>query len=442
MLNVMGIYDPTNQNDPNQLRKKAEEILKINSRRTNSAPAEEDLLRLVHELEVHQIELKLQNEELILARERSERIAQMYTSLYDFAPIGFFTLSKEGTILSLNLIGSKMLGKPRSLLKNIPFIRFIPEKEIPAFNQFLDKAFRSKSKEALDIKLIGIGDSLIYCQLTAIVEEELEDHCLLTVMDITDKELVLEELKRTLEKEIELNQLKTKFISMTSHELRTPLSTIQSSADLMEIITDGVKEEKAREGLVKQIRKIHVQLSRLTHIISDVMLFEKNSEGKLGYNQIDVDIKGLLIQLVFNQFGVKENESKIVLELGPVPVMVKTDPAHLIPVFRNLIENAIKYTPEGSPKPILKMIRNEKSVVVQIVDFGIGIPKEETKSLFNTFFRASNVKNIRGTGLGLSIVNDLVRKLGGTITFSTTENQGSTFTVTIPFERNKFASED
>jgi signal transduction histidine kinase len=431
----MGIYDPTNQSDPNQLRRKAEEILKSKYFKTNTAPTEADLLRLVHELEVHQVELKLQNEELTLARERSESLAQMYTSLYDFAPIGFFTLSKEGTILTMNLIGSKMLGKPRFLLKNIPFTRFIPEKETPAFNQFLEKAFRSKSKEALDIKIIGIGNSLIYAQLTAIVEEQFEDYCLLTVVDSTDKELVLKELYIALEKEVELSHLKSKFISMTSHELRTPLSTMQSSADLMEIISEGVNEENAREGLVKHIRKIHVQLSRLTNIISDVILFEKNSEGKLGYHQLDVDIKGLIIQLAFNQFALNENETKIELDLGSEPVMVKSDPTLLIHVFRNLIENAIKYTPEGSPKPILKMIPNEKSVDVQIVDFGIGIPSEETKFLFNTFFRGSNVGNIKGTGLGLSIVNDLVRNLRGTMTFSSIENQGSTFIISLPLER-------
>lgn len=252
--------------------------------------------------------------------------------------------------------------------------------------------------------------------------------------DVTDRELVLEELKRTLEKEIELNQMKSKFISMTSHELRTPLATIQSSADLMEIISESVKEEKAYGGLVKQIRKIHIQIGRLTHIISDVMLFEKNSQGKLGYNQIELDFRSLLIQLVFNQFGLDEKESKIQLELGSESFLMKSDPTLLIHIFRNLIENAIKYTPEGNPKPILKLSRNEKSVEVQVIDFGIGIPAAETKYLFDTFFRASNVKNIKGTGLGLTIVNDLVRKLGGKMTFSSIENRGSIFTITIPYE--------
>lgn len=254
--------------------------------------------------------------------------------------------------------------------------------------------------------------------------------------DVTDREMVLAELKRTLEKEIELNQLKSKFITMTSHELRTPLATIQSSADLMEIITDGVKESKAHEGLVKQIRKIHVQLSRLTQIISDVVLFERNNEGKLELNETEVDLKALIIQLVYNQFALSENESKISLDLGEDPIHIQSDPNLLFHVIRNLIENALKYTPEGRTKPVLKIVRSKNYLQIMMLDHGIGIPKEEFKFVFDTFFRASNVKNIKGTGLGLSIVHDLVKKLGGKLTFTSEENKGSTFTVTLPYERN------
>jgi signal transduction histidine kinase len=254
--------------------------------------------------------------------------------------------------------------------------------------------------------------------------------------DVTDRELVLAELKRTLEKEIELNQLKSKFITMTSHELRTPLATIQSSADLMEIITEGVHEPKAHEGLVKQIRKIHVQLSRLTQIISDVVLFERNNEGKLEFNQIEVDLKAVVIQLVYNQFAQSENDTKIDLELGDKPILMHSDPNLLFHVIRNLIENALKYTPEGKPKPVLKIAPSKNYVQIIMVDHGIGIPKEEFKFVFDTFFRASNVKNIKGTGLGLSIVYDLVKKLGGKLTFTSEENKGSVFTVTLPYERN------
>mgnify|MGYP006145912351 FL=1 len=204
----------------------------------------------------------------------------------------------------------------------------------------------------------------------------------------------------------------------------------------MEIITEAVHEPKAHEGLVKQIRKIHVQLSRLTQIISDVVLFERNNEGKLEFNQTEVDLKAVIIQLVYNQFASTENDTKIGLELGEHPIMIHSDPNLLFHVIRNLIENALKYTPEGKSKPILKLVPDKNYVEIRMVDHGIGIPKEEFKFVFDTFFRASNVKNIKGTGLGLSIVHDLVKKLGGKLTFSSEENKGSVFTVTLPYERN------
>jgi PAS domain S-box-containing protein len=253
--------------------------------------------------------------------------------------------------------------------------------------------------------------------------------------DVTERELILDELKKTLEKEIELNQLKSKFITMTSHELRTPLATIQSSADLMEIFTEAVQDERAHEGLIKQIRKIHVQLSRLSQMISDVMLFEKNNEGKLVYNQAEVEIKSLILQLVYNQFAPQVNEAKIDLDLGTKEVMIQSDPNLLFHVLRNLIENALKYTPEGRPRPELKLMACDKDVKIILKDHGIGIPQEELKFVFDTFFRASNVKNIKGTGLGLSIVNDLVKMLGGKLSFTSEENKGSVFTVILPYER-------
>ncbi|MDO9554930.1 PAS domain-containing sensor histidine kinase [Rhodonellum sp.] len=422
-----------------QLYERAEEILQKKTPKINSLPTEADAIRLIHELEVYQIELELQNEELKLAKLQSEGIAQKYTSLYDFAPIGYFTLSNKGIILEMNLSGAKMLGKTRSALKNTPFYRYIPNEENLVFNLFLEKAFESKTKGGIEIGLLGSGDSPIYTQLTIVVDKGNEDQCLLTVTDITDKQLNLEELKINLEKEIELNQLKSKFISMTSHELRTPLAIILSSADLMKMFSEGVKEEKVKEGLIRQIKKIDIQIGRLNQIISDVVLLEKNNEGKLTFRQMDVDIKSLLLHLALNQFGLDENDSKIQLDLGIEPVFVKSDLTSLSHVFRNLIGNALKYTPVGSPKPILKMIPKEKWVEIQIEDFGIGIPQDEKKFIFDAFFRASNVSNIKGTGLGLSIVKDLVKNLGGKINFSSTEKRGSVFAINLPYERENIA---
>ncbi len=205
--------DTNHTSDHNQFRKEAEKIVKSKVAKSSYESSETRLLRLVHELEVHQIELELQNEELKLARERSERIAHKYTCLYDFAPIGYFTLSKEGIILDLNLIGSKMLGKDRSNIKLKPLSRFIMEKDQPAFNCFLERAFKSEVKEVTDIMVIGLGNPPIYAELTAIVDEENQDHCLLTMMDITDRKKARLELEEVVKQLHVLNAQKDKFFS-------------------------------------------------------------------------------------------------------------------------------------------------------------------------------------------------------------------------------------
>ena len=420
--------DFINTSDPNLLRSEAEKILKNRGPRVKGSQLKLGLSGLVHELEVHQIELELQNAELKLARNRSENLYRIVSD-------------NMADIITLHDLDLKTVYASPSLEKitGLKWEEFI----VKNFLNFFDlkpNGLSDLTKQLLFIiplKHRVTGNEIKLEMLWNPIFNDLgePESFLLASRDVTERELALDQLKGSLEREVELNLFKSKFISMTSHELRTPLATIQSSTDLIEIISDGVKEEKAHEGLLKHARKIHVQLSRLTRIISDVLLFEKSKEGKLGANQIDVDLKALLIGLVFNQFVLKENETKIELELGNKPVMMKSDPELLFHVFRNLIENAIKYTPVGSPKPILKMTRNEKSVEIQIVDFGIGIPQNDIKFLFNIFFRASNVKNIKGTGLGLSIVNDLVRKLDGKMAFSSKEKQGSTFIISLPCER-------
>jgi PAS domain S-box-containing protein len=422
--------DFINKSDPYLLRSEAEKIIKNRGPRVKRSQLKLSLSGLVHELEVHQIELELQNEELKLSRNRSENLYRIVSENME-------------DIITLHDLDLKTIYASPSLKKitGLNLEEFIVKNFLNFFDPKLDEMADSNKQLFFIVPfkhgITGLEIKLEMFWKTIFNHLGKPESFLLASRDVTERELVLEELKGSLEREVELNLFKSKFISMTSHELRTPLATIQSSTDLIEIISDGVKEEKAHDGLLNHVRKIHVQLSRLTRIISDVLLFENNKEGRLGTKQIEMDLKGLLIQLVFNQFAIKENETKIELELGIKPVILKSDPELLFHVFRNLIENAIKYTPEGSPKPILRIIRNEQSVDVQIVDFGIGIPQDEKKFLFNNFFRGSNVSNIKGTGLGLSIVHDLVKKLGGTITFSSKENQGSTFIISFPCERTK-----
>ncbi|MEI6175232.1 MAG: PAS domain-containing protein, partial [Bacteroidota bacterium] len=178
------------------LRQKAEELLKRRSSGKALQLSEIEMLKLIHELDVHQIELEMQNEELLHAKEQLAKTAtDKYAELYDFAPSGYFTLSKEGKITELNLSGATMLGKESSTLKNSRFGFFISDGTKPVFNLFLEKLFSSKAKETCEVILQGDGNLPIDVHLAAVAIEK-TDQCLITVVDISglkraEQELIL-----------------------------------------------------------------------------------------------------------------------------------------------------------------------------------------------------------------------------------------------------------
>jgi PAS domain len=167
------------------LRQKAEELLIKKPLITDSLPSEIVILRLNHELQVYQIELEMQNEELRVANDKAEFAVKKYTKLYDFAPTGYFILSKEGKVIDLNLSGTNILGKKLSGLKNSSFDFFVSSDTKPIFNTFLSKVFNSKAEESCEIILSTYGNLPMYVSLNGIVTENSEQ-CFVNVMNITD----------------------------------------------------------------------------------------------------------------------------------------------------------------------------------------------------------------------------------------------------------------
>jgi PAS domain-containing protein len=177
--------DEMNYTDARMLRKKAEEKLKQNNTKTDKPVLESDVKKLLHELQVHQIELEMQNEELREAYETAETALKNYTMLYDFAPMGYFTLDSEGTICELNFTAAEILGDKRFSLLNSNFKLFVSEDSQAVFNEFLSKLFKSTAKESCEVEL-GY-DSRPHClvYMEGIVTGD-DKKCLLSVVDITN----------------------------------------------------------------------------------------------------------------------------------------------------------------------------------------------------------------------------------------------------------------
>ncbi len=237
-----------------------------------------------------------------------------------------------------------------------------------------------------------------------------------------------DELRKSLEKEKELNILKSRFVSMASHEFKTPLASILSSAAL---ITRYEDPDQAADRL-RHVERIKSSVTHLNNILTDFLSITRLEEGQLVpmISRFQMDL--LIQDLQAEASGLLKKDQQLLFEGTLEGREMLTDKNILRNILYNLISNAIKYSDEG--KTIRCVIHpGENQLVINIQDQGMGIPPEDQKHIGSRFFRASNAVNIPGTGLGLNIVKSYLHALNGSLSFVSEHGQGTTFTVTIPF---------
>ncbi|MCB9041960.1 MAG: PAS domain-containing sensor histidine kinase [Lewinellaceae bacterium] len=239
-----------------------------------------------------------------------------------------------------------------------------------------------------------------------------------------------EELRRSLEKEKELSELKSRFVSMASHEFRTPLTTIASSAELLGLYTESAQQEKRD----KHLRRIQSSVTNLTGILGDFLSLSKLEEGKIQINPVYFTVEELGEEVVEEMQSLLKPGQKIQTDFQSGHLEAYLDKKILKNIFINLLSNAIKYSGENSTV-FFQLEQDGQNISASIRDEGIGIPKEDQKHLFTRFFRAANSVNIQGTGLGLNIVKRYVDLLGGKIRFKSEEGKGTSFFVDILWKR-------
>lgn len=240
-------------------------------------------------------------------------------------------------------------------------------------------------------------------------------------------QLAKEEVSLSLEKEKELSQLKSRFVSMASHEFRTPLSAIQLSAVLIEKYS--AQHENA--NIAKHIGKIKTAISNLTSILNDFLSLEKLEAGKVEPVYAEFDLVKFAEEITEEMQLVAKQNQMIVYQHTGTTSIIKLDQTLLKNCIINLIGNAIKYSGENTFIEFNSEI-NERELQIVIKDNGIGIPDNDQKHLFEAFFRAHNTGNIPGTGLGLNIVTRYTNLMRGSIKFQSKVNKGTSFTITFP----------
>ena len=244
--------------------------------------------------------------------------------------------------------------------------------------------------------------------------------------EVLERKRAEEETKKALEKERELNELKSKFVSIASHEFRTPLSTILSSLSLI----DQYNARGDKEKITKHTARSKASVNHLTGILNDFLSLGRLEEGKVDVKREPVNLNELFAE-VREDIKLQLKEGQQILLENAESKVISTDSRILRNILVNLLSNASKYSESGK-MIYIAYVNGTRAVTITVRDEGIGIPAEDQKHMFDRFFRASNAGNIPGTGLGLNIVKRYADLLGGSVHFISEYAKGTTFFITIP----------
>jgi PAS domain S-box-containing protein len=245
--------------------------------------------------------------------------------------------------------------------------------------------------------------------------------------EVGERKKAEEEVRRSFERERELNELKSKFVSIASHEFRTPLSTVMSSVSLIKQYKDRQEYDKQD----KHINRVKSSVNQLTQILNDFLSLGKLEEGKVEIQSDPIILQSFLDEIKEEVQSFLKDGQTVTTACPPDLDEIWTDTRTLRNILYNLISNASKYSDAGKQVHVSAENKNSR-VFFYVTDEGIGIPADDQKHLFDRFFRASNAGNIQGTGLGLHIVKRYVDLISGEVSFTSTYGKGSTFYFSIP----------
>lgn len=366
----------------------------------------------------------------ITERKRTENAlhSSMATNraLLNAIPDLMLRISRDGIFVNFKAAKDKNLFMPQGEFLGKHLYEVFPIEVAQPIINCVEIALQTGEVQILEYQLL-VDNNLLDYELRIAVSAENE--VMAIIRDITERKQAEAEIRNALEKEKELNELKTRFISMASHEYRTPLATILSSAELLEHYSHKWSQEKK----LIHLKRIQTSVKHMTQLLNDVLLIGKAEAGKLEFKPVMINLLQFCRDLV-EEMELTANTHTIAFQTHELDITACIDEKLLRHILSNLLSNAIKYSPQGS-KVDFDLIAETENIIFRIQDQGIGIPVAEQTQLFNSFHRGSNVGNITGTGLGLAIVKKSVDLHGGWIMFTSEVGNGTTFTVSIPLHQ-------
>lgn len=245
--------------------------------------------------------------------------------------------------------------------------------------------------------------------------------------EISKRKEAENKIKSALQKEKELSELKTKFLSLVSHEFKTPLSGILTSA----MLAAKYKLEEQQEKREKHLHTIKNKVHYLDNILNDFLSIERLESGKVTYKFTTFNLSKLVNEVIYNANVTLKSGQEIEYPQNIENITLTQDEKILELVLSNLLSNAIKYSPENSLIKFSVKLKGDR-ICFEVTDQGIGIPEKDQKHIFERYFRAENALLNQGTGIGLNIAKVHLENLGGSISFASKENLGTKFIVELP----------
>jgi PAS domain S-box-containing protein len=397
--------------------------------------------RLVHELEVHQVELELQNNALREAHGQLEESRARYAELYDYAPIGHVTLDRDGVIRDLNLTSASLLGKERRHLYGQPLRSLLVARSRRVLDAHVRACLQSLAPSNVELDVPLPGGGLRTIELVSVPPQaSAPDGGVVTfhsaMIDISERkrdDLRRDELlRREHEARIvaeRVNVAKQEFLAVVSHELRTPLAPMMMWVKALR--TGGISDSLRARALDAIDTCLRVQVA----MIDDLVDVARGQHGKLRIERQPIDLQpvvGAAIEALAPSAAAKQIE--VSLEVDPTPAWIAGDPTRLQQVVANLLSNAIKFTREAGHIALSLRTRGT-DVVLSVRDDGEGIDADLLESIFEPFrqYDEGVPRRHSGLGLGLTIVRQLVSQHDGQVTAeSAGKGRGACFTVTLP----------
>lgn len=272
---------------------------------------------------------------------------------------------------------------------------------------------QAKSKELLE-------------QMNITLEEKVNQRTQELTAAFKDLETSKQEIQLALRKEKELHELKSRFVTMASHEFRTPLAAVLSSSSLAEQHIKNGQDEKVKKHLIR----IRASVRELETILEDFLSLEKLEFGKIKIERTNFNLPELCDEMIEDSRSLQKEE-QCIKKRHSGNLIINEDSKAIKHIIQNLLSNACKYSGNNSSIALETNVLSD-SIVIMVSDNGMGIPSEDQKNMFTKFFRAKNAIAIQGTGIGLNIVKQYVELLKGNISFSSAENEGTAFTITLP----------